>query len=278
MTTKILNPIPTIVFSAFAFVAGLQTSLHAAVLEDPTLYTTMDPAGARDITLFDSSNMTSQATLEALDGFSVVRDYATVTGGTNVLSFADSATPDIQISFGGTGNNAASSGSNLTNSGFITSAGSGIRVVSSGENSENTIIGTIDFGDWNGSAFSSGAASVFAAGFTLAQPGRWERIESVLVTFMGADDTTVLNTQTISGTLITDKTSNQGLYFGYQAGSGESIGSAIFTVNVNAAETAVDDPLMGLDDISFTAIPEPSTTALLFSGMSVLMVMMRRRK
>ncbi|WPJ95359.1 hypothetical protein SH580_18215 [Coraliomargarita algicola] len=275
MTMNYSRSLAPVFFSVLVALSAAPVFLNAAEISNPTLYTSMDPDGARDITLSDASNATSQATLEALDDFLVVRDFTGAVDGTNVVSFTDASVPDIQISFGGTANG-ASSGSIVTNSGFITSAGSGIRAVS-GSNDAGTIIGTIDFGSWSGSTFASNVNAVSAAAFTLSQPGRWVRIDSVVVTFLGIDDSTVLNTQTILGSSITDKDSNQGLYFGYKAGSGEAIGSAVLTVNLNDVVTG-DNPLMGLDDISFAAIPEPATSVSLLGGMVLLMsVAMRRR-
>lgn len=270
------NPLFTspLVVSAVAVLALAPALLNAAIVSDSPIYTAMDPDGGRDITLSDAANATSQATLEGLAGFSVIQDYTGAASGTNIFAFTDSATPDFQLSFGGSV--ATTTGSALTNNGFITSEGSGIRFASSSTTAAHTMTGTIDFGSYADGTFTSSVNAVQAAGFTLSQPARWDRIESVVVTFLGADDSTVLNTQTISGSTIVDKSSNQGLYFGYQAGSGEAIGSVVFTVDVN--NLSGDAPLMGLDDISFTAIPEAATSVSLLGGMVLLMSVALRRR
>jgi hypothetical protein len=275
MTMNYTRSFKPVFFSTLVVLSVTPAFLHAAEIANPTLYTTMDPGGGRDITLFDGANATTQATLEALNDFSVIRDFAAAVDGTNVVAFTDATMPDIQISFVGGLNSAT--GSVLTNSGFITSPGSGIKVVSSQTSATHAMTGTIDFGSWDGS-FTSNVNAVSAAAFTLAQPGRWQRMESVVVTFLGADDSTVINTQTILGSSIVDKTSSQGLYFGYQAGSGESIGSAVFTVNVNLEVGTQDDPLLGLDDISFAAIPEPATSVSLLGGVVLLLSLGLRRR
>lgn len=275
ITMNYARSLPPVFFSALVAMSAAPAFLNAADITDPTLYTSMDPSGARDITLSDASNATSQATLEALDDFSVVRDFTGAAAGTNVVSFTDTALPDIQLSF--SGELSATTGSELTNNGFITSEGSGIRFASSSTTAAHTMTGTIDFGSLDGS-FTSSVNAVSAAAFTLAQPGRWQRIESVVVTFLGADDSTVINTQTILGSSIADKTSNQGLYFGYQAGSGEAIGSAVFTVNVNVDAGGQDDPLFGLDDVSFTAIPEPAASVSFVGAMVLLLSLGLRRR
>jgi hypothetical protein len=253
-------------------------SLKAAVPPDPALSTganSIDPSGGLGITT-NASGSTAKSTLEGLSGFGVVQNFTGAAAGTNVLSFSDASTADVKISFSGT-DLAPSTGNHSTSSSFFTSAGSGMFISSNNNAGGGSIITTIDFGSWNGSTFDSSVNAVSAAAFTLSGPtSRFARVTSISASFL-SNAGTELSVQTVTPSYGT----NPGLYFGYQAEAGQSIGSIVLTVNVSSFTSGDTQVILGLDDLGFAAaaIPEPST-ATLGMGAAAMMgaLVLKRRK
>lgn len=254
---------------AAALFAGALIPAHAIVLTDPALGSTIDLAGGRDITM-SATGSTAKSTLEGLAGFGVVQTFTGFAPGANVIAFTDPLRADLRISF--SGNTSANTGNELTNTSFITSGTSGVRVDNSNIAGAMTVTGLIDFGSWNGSAFDSSVNAVSAVGFTLAAPSsNLVRLNSITTSFLDVDGN-VLSTQTISGV----NSGNQGFYFAHATG-GTSISSVQFVVSINDNSVGTTALILGLDDIGFTAIPEPSAAAALF-GLGVLTLAACRRR
>ena len=243
---------------------GSQT-VQGGVATDPTLYDIIDPIGSVEVNI-TAPGSTPKTVLQEQEGFGVIQTFTGFTGGTNVVSFTDPNQPDIQISF--SGDYGSSRGDNFTNADFVTSGSSGIRIPVSNSYASTGLSATIDFGEWDGESFDSNINSVAAAGFTIGAPTeRFDRITSISAQFLDPE-AGVLTTQTITTSALSG--SSQGLYFGYAAESGSSIGSIVLTVNVSVGSAELT-PLLGLDDIGYTPIPEPSSSSLALI-LSVLLV------
>lgn len=236
----------------------------AAVLTDPTLHNGPTPKHAIDpsnrIKLWPSGARPTRVQLYETPGFGVIQDFTGFTNGTNVITFTDPARADVQISFGassqmGSAGGKGASGSELTNSGWVTSGESGVRWTSNGGNAAaHNLQATIAFGTYDGRGFSTdGAPAVQTASFTItSHRGRYDGIGSVAVTYFSPAGKE-LHTQTISKF---DVQSNVfALFFSYAAPQGESIGKIAVTVKVKEAAARKDAQIiLGIDDLGYTAV------------------------
>lgn len=227
--------------------ASLSSSLHAAVLTGPSLHRTMDPPGSRAVTMVASGSAT-QAQLERLPGFAVVRDFTGFEAGENVIAFEDARRSDIRLRFWGRGD--GGSGAELRNASFVTSGNSGVRIASNNPTTAHTLNGLIEFGYWDGQGFTAGVNPVQAAGFTLAAPdGRFARVGRILVEFLAGDDR-VLSRQEV----VAIPPGEQGVLFGHVASGHDVIGSIRITIEISAMASpdAAQAVLLGLDDLGST--------------------------
>lgn len=281
MNRSPLSFLQTFAVTLFGLLFSTAQPLSAAVIVNPTLATgsgSIAPSGAQAITI-SASGSTSKSVLETLSGFGVVQNFAGFANGTNIISFTDAQRPAVQISFSGSGNLAAS-GSALSNVAFASSADSAIRLAADNAlTGPNALVGTIAFGSWNGSTFNSNNASVSAVGFTLNAPlTRFDRVNAITVSFLSPTGTQ-LSIQTVNNF---GSTTGVGIYFGYEATGGAAIGSVVIQIDINAKAGSEQQVLIGLDDLGFTAIPEPSQTAMLTIaslalGMTMICRTARRR-
>lgn len=233
--------------------AGRQ--LSAVTLTDPALFA---PDYASNAKITQSSvGATSAAALDAVSGFWVVRDYTGFTDGANSIAFTPSELPGLSISFGGGVH--SSSGSEITNAGFLTSGTSGVRI-QAGTTNATTVTGLIDF--------TGGTAT--AAAFTLAG-NRFDRVSLITVVFL-SETNAILSTQTYAGT---GASSTIGLYFGHAASGSQSIGSIAISIELNAGGTTA---IFGLDDIGFAPapVPEPAAAAAWLGTVGLLAATVRR--
>ncbi|MFH1500150.1 MAG: hypothetical protein ABII82_20275 [Verrucomicrobiota bacterium] len=233
--------------------AGQQTS--ALTLTDPSLFAPNYSSNAK--VTQSAVGATSAATLDALTGFWVVRDFTGFTSGSNSIAFTSTDLPGIQFSFSGS-IQLDNTGNEITNATFATSGSSAIRIQANTTNAA-TLTGLIDFT----------GAGVNAAAFTLAG-NRFARVSDITVNFL-SETSTVLSTQTYTGT---GSSSAIGLYFGYEAPSSQTIGSISISVTLDSGSETV---VLGLDDVGFfSTIPEPSSAAMLVGSAGLLLASIRR--
>ncbi len=253
--------------------AASTTPATAAVVVDPTLGPLIDPSGSNAITVAapDSVNKT---TLEAMAGFGVLHTFTGFAAPSTTVSFTDPQKTDLQISFT---EGPANNGNETTSTAFSTSGASALLFAALSTAPAQTIRGVIDFGAWGGTSFDTDGGAASAAGFTLSgQHSRFTRVESLTATFYSTTGS-VLSTQSVGLTDLVG-TGNQGIYFGYQAEPGQSIGSIEIVTAIRASAGCATQFLLGLDDIGFvTAIPEPSSAALMVGGMALVGAAMNRR-
>ncbi|QYY34517.1 PEP-CTERM sorting domain-containing protein [Ruficoccus sp. ZRK36] len=241
-------------------------------------------APTRSITL-EATGSTSSATLNARSDIYALQSVPgfSSSGLTNIVSYTDSTLPDLRYtkSFSGT-----NTGNEITNPGFLTSStpdtatNSGYYIylpTNATEALTPTI--TIDFGSYNSGTeeFTTGVNSVQAAGFTLTAPAaRFALTSSIVVEFLDASSG-VLSSQTVLySELDTDDPNDpNALYFGYESDDYD-IASISITFNQDAGTSVV--PIIGLDDVAFTSVPEPSTMGMLGLGLLALIGLRLRRR
>lgn len=247
--------------------ALLITGARAAVLT-PSLVTS-NPINPVDVALVETAGSTSEATIEALSGVFAIHTFtgseAFITPATNTYSNAVPGLPDVQVSMLSiVGSLGATAGQELTNSSFVTSSTSALRVVGGGATRTYKVI--IDFGDqdvsWNATGTIAGAAA-----FTM-RTNAWGSVASMQALFLDNSGST-LSTQTVDVAAL-EATSNGAAYFGYDS-MGVGIGSIELTVSTNTTT-----PTFGLDDITFTAVPEPASLAMLATGSLLCLTRQRR--
>ena len=213
-------------------------SLHAAVVTDPALVTAGNKISPYGAITHTASNVTAESTLEARSDLSVLQNFSSLSGASNIVSFTNAALPDISI--------AGSSGSAITSNSFLSSLGSGMRIQTSVTGWEYTHTVTVDFGSYNGSTFDGSEIGVVAAGFTLnSTPFYVNATSRIVATFLDADNQ-VLATQSFAGSM---SGSNYRIHFGYQSVSSSAISSIRIDITSTASGAAL---IYGLDDLSFT--------------------------
>ncbi|QYY34519.1 PEP-CTERM sorting domain-containing protein [Ruficoccus sp. ZRK36] len=265
--------------SVFAF----STATAATVTTDITLAEGPGDVIAPDRTpTLTGSGSTAQSTLEARSDLFVLQNFTGIASKTTaIFAFTDETKPDVQIRLASDPANFWSSTSteNTTNDSFASSYGSAYIIQTpTTEASAISYALAIDFGSYNSSTeeFTTGTG-VYASAFTLnSAKGRLELTDSIVVEFKSTSGST-LSTQTILGTdIINDASSNPGMYFGYET-TGDLIGSVEITINRDAG-TLASSMMVGLDDITFTSIPEPSTSAALLGAAVLVGMLIRRRR
>jgi hypothetical protein len=262
-------------------IAIVQSSFAAVI--PGTLVTGGNPIDPlnRVVTGLTPSNVTSQSVIENTAGFGTVQSFAGFGNGTNIIDFSGGK-PDVKFSF--SGDFSLTTGSNFTNGNFATSGSSSVRFESTANTSATakTFTATMTFGDWNGTNFTNAASGSLDApntvGFTFAGQGdRMHMLNNITATFKGLSGET-LSTQTLTGLNIANNTSVSAGYFGYQ---GEQVGSVDLTFTTKASIFSAT-PIVGIDDFGFgtttSAIPEPSSYALLAGGLMLGMTLVKRRR
>lgn len=269
----------------------LAASSLAAVVTDPILTTgsgAIDPAGSRTVDVQATGSASIATLISQTDFRGAVQSGWTgfVGAGTstnNIFNFTDSTLPDI--SFDVSGSFGTNTGSNVGNTLRTTSSSSGYNIVASGGGSlatPLTVTVTINLGSYNsGTQMFTNGATVNGVGFTVAALLSTATTgQTATATFFNAYNT-LLSTQSIiaSGTL-TDNDSQANSrdgYFGYvgdgsMAGGVSKIILAIQYTTGGTTGKALDD--FGIT--SLTAIPEPSSYALLAGVAGLLLVVSKR--
>lgn len=259
----------------------------AAVVTDTTLTTgssAIDPSGSRTVDV-QATGSTSIATLTSHADFrgAVQSGWTGFVGAStstnNIYSFTDSSLPDI--SFDISGSYSATTGGSIGNATRTTSASSGYTISASGGGSVGTpltVTLTINLGSYNsGTGVFTNGATVDGVGFTVAALLSGQ---TTTARFYNAA-TTLLSTQSIVTTgVFTDNDSqsnSQDGYFGY-TGDG-SLANGVSKIILDITYTAGGTTGKALDDFGFTgvtAIPEPSSYALM-AGFAGLCLVARRR-
>lgn len=239
--------------------AGLAFAGHplsAITLSDPSLFAP-NYSGNAKVTQ-SAAGATAASAIDALDGFWVVRDFTGFTTGSNSITFTPGDLPGIQFSFSGS-IQSDNTGNEIANTTFTTSGSSAVRIQANTTNAA-TLGGLIDFT----------GAGVNAAAFTLAG-NRFARVADITVNFL-SETSAILSTQTYTGT---GSTSTVGLYFGYEAVPGQTIGGISISVTLNSGSETV---VFGLDDLGFSTstIPEPAAAATLAGAAGLLLTIVRR--
>jgi hypothetical protein len=210
---------------------------------------------------------TAEATLEALTDFASIQTYSSF--GTNdisttdafIFAFTDAAVADIQITISGS---IPASDAYVNNSLFQSSTGGSFRVAGnagiSGSDADEVSY-RIDLGSYETDTFTAGGG-VAALGFTLT--GAWDKTDAT----GGATITYYNNIGTaLSTQVLTNDTISLSGYTGFY-----STGDAISYVEITFQGDSGASPVWGLDDLGMTsAIPEPSSYALLAAGLAGLM-------
>jgi hypothetical protein len=231
----------------------------AAVIVDPALQSDIDPSdSAQNITIEPGA---SASALEAL-GVSVIQDFSTeFTIDTDVISFTNSDFVDIQLNL--------RSGFNNNNLSLSAPSSSAVRAALGANQNSSPYL--IDFGSYDSATetFDTADGSVRAAGFGLTgfRSGAADPVANpavATVVFFGADDVTVLDTQTVSNP---DDGFGFNPYFAFDAET-NTIGAISITLS-NQLNNA------GFDDLAFTVVPEP--TAVASVGLLGLLGLRRRR-
>jgi|GEM_PF-5283651 hypothetical protein len=266
----------------------LLVAILSASSLDAAVYVWNDPA--RETNAYTASKITNatnaspRADLLASSGFGAVRtwnntgsEWLAGTAADNglglshqgIMNFSDPSLPDVMFSF--SGSPGSTSGSNLNNVSFVSAGSTGLRLVPSSA-SQVAMTLTIDFGHWNGTTFDGSVNSVSAAGFTLTSTGsgRWvTSMPEFTVTFLDASGN-VLSTQGRPADWPPNENS-QSLYFGYVSPTANISSIQIYMVgNTNA--------LLGLDELGFSVVPEPSAGALLLVGLAGMAAGRRHRR
>ncbi len=172
---KVLNP------GLLALLVSLPAG--AAVLTNPTLSTTVDPAGSEKVDLdastLSGSTLSSLTTINASSGLNVMQTFtdgttpfaAAISSGAtaqNIVSFTSTTVPDLRITVSGNTRGGSSGGqstvgqANTSGTSAMDFRGNGLPA---------SVTGVIEFGDYTASTFTpftGGSTGVVRAGFTIA--------------------------------------------------------------------------------------------------------------
>lgn len=231
----------------------------------------IDPVGAETWNLDATATtgaLASQAVLEARTDLWTMQGFAGFVGGGDYTNnFTNVNLPDIRFLASGTvASGTGGTGNDTTGAGQNTSAGTAYNFAAG--SSTGTLTLRIEFGTWNGSTFANDRA-VDAVGFMVAGV----RTNNTVNVSMFNSTNVLLGAFTLAGN-DSDSGEQQGRegYFGFESGLSNDIAYLI----VQKTATSNGSSAAGLDDFSFTAVPEPSQTLLLTVGL--LMLGLRRRR
>jgi hypothetical protein len=241
-----------------ALMVGGSFAVNAAVIT-PTLGTAVDPSGSEEVDHLASGSATLAA-FNAQTGLGVVQDWTGATGSSDIINLAD---VDIRIttSFSSILTDGRDTATNLQ-----TSSG-GQNFAWSGTNGQTI---TIDFGTWNGTAFTADRA-VQSAGLAFINfGGAYDTASDQTITYRDSG-ASALSTQVFVGGLTDAQSSGGTEYFsGFISGS-QNISSIQIAITRSSGSSDI-----AIDDLAF-AIPEPSTFALFgLAGVAALVGLRRR--
>jgi hypothetical protein len=225
----------------------------------------IDPLNAVEDVDVDASGATAQSALEGLSDIQVLYSATGIdsNSASNVFNFTDATLPDIRLTLAG----AVAAGSNIGHLGSNSYKTSGAGDAFGWSGTDGQVV-TIEFGTWDGGAFVPGAG-VMAAGLTFANfGGAYDTASDQTITYLDAFDN-VLSTQVFAGGA--DVSGGREAYSGYLSDS-YNISKITFAITRNSGTSSI-----GIDDIAFTAVPEPSTYAI-YAGLLALGLAMWRRK
>lgn len=276
--------------SAFAF-----TSSQAVIVTDPTLHvynaeTSPSPIDPNGNVKIDAPGSTPASALYQLPQFGVIQDFAGFVNGSNGMAFTDPNRADVQFSFSGSvigsSNPTGGTGAAMANNSYTSSLGDAIRFAANNAIEEaNTMTANIAFGKYTGDTFETNSfPAVSAVAFTLngqeggvANTNRFSAADSIVVSYYGADGVTVLTSQTVNNF---SETGYYGLFFSYAADAGDSISKVTIDVNIKSKEGFADraQMILGIDDLGYTAIPEPAHVGLVLVLGAFTVALIRRRR
>lgn len=244
-------------------------SASAAIVLEPTVVTGSDQINTLNRSLFYNSGY---AAFEALPGYGTVQNInytGTLSHTTPLILNYDQTdySADVRFQF-----NMSVGTSSVTNSTYITSTG-GNRLRLQALSDTNAIEMTIDFGIWDGDSFDPNK-TVVATGFTLS--GTFANLSDgkVVVTYYNTNNS-VLNTQDlITGGSTTNTNNDRWGFTGWENTSGNTDNNIAY-ITVAFTRDSANGTIISLGDFGYTAIPEPSSLALLALGLGA--VLLRRK-
>ena len=240
-----------------ALLVGFLSFACAAIIT-PQTGTAIDPAGGEQVDT-EASNSATLSDFSELSDLIIQSDWEGIGGTTG--NTIDSSDIDVRIDHGTPGFVASSSSLQNYNTG---SSGDGYQWL--GTNGHQL---TISFGT-ESSGFTNDR-SVQSAGFALLNFGG--AYTDVTINYLDASDA-VLSTQNFVGT-----PDSQGSAFGgadfFSGYTSTSADITKITVDLTRSSAGSGSSLVGLDALTYVAIPEPSSALLLGLG---LMVVTGRRK
>jgi hypothetical protein len=240
MKNYLLIPLMAAITASSASAAIITTQAGGAI----------DPAGSVEIEQTAPGSVTL-ATFNSLSDKNIQANYTGISGTTG--NTIDGSDIDVRIDHGGTGGSFAAS------------------VPSNGVSNFNT--STTGNADAVTPSIFTDDRTVYAAGLALTQFG--SAYTNVTITYYDVTDT-VLSTQSFAGTgdtLVLGETGAGSDWFtGYIATTGNYISYLTIDLTRNTGTSDV-----GLDALTFVAVPEPSTYAI-YAGLLALGLVMWRRK
>lgn len=255
--------------AALASLLLIPLSASAATVITPTVVTGENQINTLNRSLFHDSGYSH---FEDLPGYGTVQNisYASALSNTTplILNYNQpDFSADVRFQF-----NMAVGTDSVTNSTYMTSTG-GNRLRLQALSDTNAIAMTIDFGIWDGDSFDPNK-TVVATGFTLS--GTFANLSDgkVVVTYYNASSS-VLNTQDlITDGSTTNTNNNRWGFTGWENTSGNPDNNIAY-ITVAFTRDSANGTIISLGDFGYTAIPEPSSLALLALGLGA--VLLRRK-